>query len=53
MKRQSGDASQEKKTAKNARDTISNYDITIVGYFENQDVPLFKTYMDTGEFFCI
>lgn len=48
MKKQSGDASQLKETAKAARDTISNYDISIVGYFENENVPLFKTYMETA-----
>jgi len=46
MKKQSGNASQLKATAKAARETISNYDISIVGYFENENTPLFKTYME-------
>jgi len=48
MIKQSGNASQLKATAKAARDTISNYDISVVGYFENENVPLYKTYMDVA-----
>ena len=49
MQRQSGDASQLRETAKAARNTISNNDISVVGYFENENVPLFKTYMEAGK----
>ena len=48
MKRQSGDASLLKETAKAARNTISKYDISVVGYFENENTPLFKTYMEAA-----
>ena len=48
MAKMQGPATEEKKTLKEVKDYIKNDDITVFGFFDDEDSTLYEIYEDTG-----